>query len=216
MDLQHGCMDYETALAMIRAVDLTDAVPIVRVPRNEPGIIGRVLDAGALGLIVPMIESLDDAVRLVDAARYPPLGRRSLGPTRVGLRDGPHYVEEADARIVVVPMIETRGALDAVEEIVALDGIDGAFVGPFDLSLALGLPPGENDGDPEFDAVLARVVEACDAAGRFAAAFSSPGRAAERVRQGFRMVSVIPDVAALVGAARGALDRVRGDLDRSL
>lgn len=215
VDMQHGCMDYETALAMIRAVDLAGIAPVVRVPWNEPGIIGRVLDAGALGLIVPMIESVDDARALVAATRYPPLGRRSLGPTRVALRDGPTYVGTANERIVVLPMIETRGALDAVEEIVGLDGIDGAFVGPFDLSFALGLTPGENDGDAVFDDALGRVVAACATHGGTAAAFSSPARAAARVAQGFRMVSVIPDTGALASAAKSALDKVRGALPPS-
>jgi 4-hydroxy-2-oxoheptanedioate aldolase len=111
-------------------------------------------------------------------------------------------------------MIETAGALEAVDEIVALDGVDAAFVGPFDLSFSLGLTPGENDGQAVFDGALAKVIAACRKHGKAAAAFSSPGRAAARVKQGFTMVSVIPDTGALASAAKGALDKVRGEIPK--
>lgn len=212
IDLQHGGMDLETAVHMIRAADLAGVTPVVRVPWNEPGIIGRVLDAGALGLIVPMIEDAAGARAVVDAARYPPVGRRSFGPTRVGLRDGPGYFADADQRIAVIPMIETRGALDQVDAILAVDGVDAVFIGPYDLSVALGLPPGENDGEPAFDAALTRVVDACRRAGRGAAILSGGARGARRVEQGFTMVSVAGDVPGLVSGCRRELETVRKGL----
>src|SRR5690606_10807125 len=165
IDMQHGCMDYETALGMIRAVDTTPAVPVVRVPWHDPGIIGRVLDAGALGVIVPMIQTAEDAKRAVDACLYPPKGRRSFGPVRVGMRDGPGYFLDANNRVAVIPMIETPEALASVEEIAAVPGVDALFVGPFDLSIALGLSPGDNDGKPSFDEAIARISAAARAAG---------------------------------------------------
>lgn len=209
IDMQHGCMEYETALSMIRAVDLSDAVPIVRVPWNDPGIIGRVLDAGALGVVIPMIQSAADARRAVDACLYPPAGSRSFGPVRVGLRDGPGYFATANARVAVIPMIETAQALEEVEEIARTPGVDALFVGPFDLSIALGLPPGDNDGEPVFDAAIARVAAAAKVAGVATAVLSNARVAPLRLKQGFQMVSVVTDINALTMAARADLEVVR-------
>jgi 4-hydroxy-2-oxoheptanedioate aldolase len=212
IDMQHGCMDYETALAMIRAVDLSSAVPVVRVPWNDPGIIGRVLDAGALGVIIPMIQTADDARRAVEACRYPPAGRRSFGPVRVGLRDGPGYFGGANDRIAVIPMIETAEALAEVDQIAATPGVDALFVGPFDLSIALGLPPGDNDGKPVFDEAIAKVSAAARAAGVATAVLSNTRVAPLRIAQGFKMISVTTDLSALSATARADLDSARSVL----
>lgn len=209
IDMQHGCMDYETALSMIRAIDLTSAIPIVRVPWNDPGIIGRVLDAGALGVVIPMIQTVEDARKAVDACLYPPMGRRSFGPVRVGMRDGPGYFGEANSRVAVIPMIETAEALAAVEEIAAVPGVDALFVGPFDLSVALGLPPGDNDGKPAFDAAISRVAAAAKQAGVATAVLSNSKVAPLRISQGFQMISVTTDIAALTMATRMDLETVR-------
>ncbi len=209
VDMQHGCMDYETALAMIRAIDLTPAIPIVRVPWNDPGIIGRVLDAGALGVVIPMIQTAEDARRAVEACLYPPAGRRSFGPVRVGMRDGPRYFAEANGRVAVIPMIETAEALASVEEIANVPGVDALFVGPFDLSVALGLPPGDNDGQPAFDEAIARVAAAARNAGVATAVLSNVRVAPLRISQGFQMISVTTDIAALTAATRADLDAVR-------
>jgi 4-hydroxy-2-oxoheptanedioate aldolase len=184
-------------------------VPIVRVPWNDPGIIGRVLDAGALGVIIPMIETVDDARRAVEACLYPPAGRRSFGPIRVGLRDGTGYFDGANERVAVIPMIETRAALEAVDAIVGLPGVDAAFVGPYDLSVALGLPPGDNDGKPAFDAAMAKVAAAARRAGKAAAVLSNRKLAPARIAQGFRMISVSMDISALAAACSADLDAVR-------
>jgi len=209
IDMQHGCMDYDMALSMIRAVDLGAAAPIVRVPWNDPGIIGRALDAGALGVVIPMIQSAADARRAVDACLYPPAGSRSFGPVRVGLRDGPGYFATANDRVAVIPMIETAQALAEVEEIAATPGVDALFVGPFDLSIALGLPPGDNDGEPVFDAAISRISAAAKSAGVATAVLSNSKVAPLRIRQGFQMVSVMTDINLLGAAARAELDTVR-------
>ncbi|MEP2830348.1 aldolase/citrate lyase family protein [Parvibaculum sp.] len=209
VDMQHGCMDYETALEMIRAIDLTPALPVVRVPWNDPGIIGRMLDAGALGIVIPMIQTAEDARRAVDACLYPPKGRRSFGPVRVGQRDGPGYFMEANERIAVIPMIETPEALANVEEIATVPGVDALFVGPFDLSIALGLPPGDNDGKPAFDEAIARVSAAARSAGIATAVLSNAKVAPLRIGQGFQMISTTTDINALAMAARGDLEAVK-------
>lgn len=209
VDMQHGCMDYEKALNMIRAIDTTSATPILRVPWNDPGIIGRALDAGALGIVIPMIQTADDAKRAVDACLYPPKGRRSFGPVRVGMRDGPGYFMEANDRIAVIPMIETPEALANVEDIAAVPGVDALFVGPFDLSIALGLPPGDNDGKPAFDAAIAKVSAAARNANIATAVLSNAKVAPLRIEQGFRMVSTTTDINALSMAARSDLETVK-------
>lgn len=215
IDMQHGCMDYETAVDMIRAIDLSGAMPIVRVPWNEPGIIGRMLDAGAMGIVAPMIDSVEDARRLVAACRYPPAGRRSLGPVRVGARDGMGYVATANERVCVIPMIETVAALEAVEDIAAVEGVDALFVGPFDLSFALGLPPGDNDGKPVFDAAIARVNAAARARGIATSVLSTQALAPLRASQGFQMISVITDSQALAVAGAQSLVAARAEIERN-
>jgi 4-hydroxy-2-oxoheptanedioate aldolase len=209
VDMQHGCMDYQTAVEMIRAIDLAGITPIVRVPWNEPGIVGRMLDAGAMGIVAPMINSVAEAQQLVDACRYPPIGKRSLGPVRVGARDGMGYVPSANNRISVIPMIETVEALAAVEDIAAVPGVDALFVGPFDLSFSLGLPPGDNDGTPVFDAAIARVNAAARARGIATAVLSTAALAPLRASQGFRMISVVTDSVALAVAAHASVTAAR-------
>jgi len=205
LDMQHGLIDYDTALAMIRGIDLGTAVPIVRVWWNDPAIIGRVLDAGAMGIIVPMVNSAADARLAVSAARFAPDGERSYGPIRAEVRDGDRYFANANDAIAVIPMIETAAALDAVDDIVAVDGVDAVYVGVYDLSIALGLSPGNNDGNAIFDDALQRVLTACQNAGVVAGCHSNPDAAALRLRQGFRMVTASADLLALQGGLRAHL-----------
>lgn len=214
VDMQHGCMDYQTAVEMIRAIDLAGITPIVRVPWNEPGIVGRMLDAGAMGIVAPMVNSVAEATQLVEACRYPPLGKRSLGPVRVGARDGMGYVASANDRIAVIPMIETADALAAAEDIAAVPGVDALFVGPFDLSFSLGLPPGDNDGKPEFDHAIARINAVARANGIATAVLSTAALAPLRASQGFRMISVITDSVALGMAAHGSLAAARDGISK--
>ena len=208
VDMQHGMADYATACDMVRAIDGAGAIPFVRPPHNDAGIIGRMLDAGAMGVIAPMIQSAADARAVVDACLYPPTGRRSFGPLRALTRHGPGYVVDANQRIAVYPMIETAQALEAVDEILQTPGVTGAFVGPMDLSVALGLPPRDNDGARIFDEALGRVISACERAGKIAAVYSSADLAPLRVKQGFRLISVINDASALAAAARAGVAAV--------
>jgi 4-hydroxy-2-oxoheptanedioate aldolase len=205
IDMQHGCMGYDGMLEMIRAADFAGICPIVRVPTDEPGLIGRALDAGALGIIVPMVCTAGEARRAVQTCLYPPLGRRSLGPVRVSARDGRDYAREANSRIAVIPMIETTEALANLDAIVSVPGVSAAFVGPFDLSVALGLPPGDNDGVPAFDEAIGAVLSACKRAGIAAAVLSNARVAPMRIQQGFQMISVTMDTVTLASASIASL-----------
>ncbi len=149
VDMQHGLSDYSDVAVMVQAMARTPTVPVVRVPWNEPGIIGRVLDAGALGVIIPLVNSVEEARRAVAACRYAPDGSRSIGPLVTRVRHGAGFPAMANDVVACIPMIETRQAVEAVDEIVAVPGIDAVYIGPADLSLTYGLAPAvDQSGDP--------------------------------------------------------------------
>jgi 4-hydroxy-2-oxoheptanedioate aldolase len=209
VDMQHGLADLEQTMTMLHAMARTPAVPVVRVPWNEQGIIGRVLDAGALGVIIPMVNSPDEARRAVDACRYAPGGTRSIGPLGAAARHGADYARTANEVVACIPMIETRQAVEALDEILAVPGIDAVYVGPADLSLTYGLPPAaDNPGDP-FDAALATVVAACQRHGVVPGIHANADLAAKRLAAGFRMVTVSNDAAAAAKALRADVETAR-------
>src|SRR5215471_1075285 len=161
IDLQHGAIDYQVAVTMLQAISTTETVPLVRVPWNDPAIIGKLLDAGAYGVICPMVNSRAEAEAFVGACRYAPQGYRSVGPLRATLYGGADYVAQANKTILTLAMIETRQAMANLEEILATPGLDAVYVGPSDLSVSMG----ENAGfDPEFPEVLAAILKVAPAA----------------------------------------------------
>lgn len=137
VDLQHGMFGTETALAMLQAISTSPAVPMVRVPDDTPSTIGRALDMGAYGVICPMIDTRAQCEAFVASVRYPPQGERSFGPARGLLYGGPDYPAAANATILSWAMIETKQALDNVEEIAGVEGLSGVYIGPSDLSMTL-------------------------------------------------------------------------------
>ena len=141
VDLQHGVQDYISMVACFQAMHAYPVTRLVRVPWNEPGIIGKVLDGGAYGVICPMVNTKQQCEALVSACRYPPMGTRSNGPIRAGAYGSPgEYQKTANDEILVIPMIETREALDNLDAILDVPGIDGVYVGPGDLSFSPGPP----------------------------------------------------------------------------
>jgi 4-hydroxy-2-oxoheptanedioate aldolase len=208
-DTQHGAIDYQVAVHTIQGVLVGGAQPIVRVPWNEPGIIGKMLDAGAQGIVVPMVNTADQAKAVVRACRYPPLGERSFGPVMASLRN-PTYTADANRAIAVIPMIETVEAIANLDEILETPGINAVYVGPADLSLSLGLPPGNNDGQPTFDDALLRVVKACAAAGVVPGIHSTSTLTPRRLEQGFRMVTVASDLLSMRTRMTAELAEARG------
>ncbi|GAB3273817.1 aldolase/citrate lyase family protein [Sinomonas notoginsengisoli] len=208
LDAQHGLLGYSGVLAGLMAIDASQrAVGMVRVDGNDATSIGRALDAGAIGVIVPLIDTAADAAAAVAAANYPPLGRRSYGPMRSALRVGP-IPAEANGSTLVFAMIETPEGLANVKEICAVPGLDGIYVGPSDLSLAVG---GGFPGDPaiqaEFDEALALVADAAASAGIAAGIHTAAGPiAAQRLRQGYSFVTIASDLTHLELAAKAHLD----------
>ena len=214
VDLQHGMTDTQVMIEMLQAISATPAVPFVRVPSCEPPLLMKALDAGAYGIICPMIESARQADVFVGATRYPPKGNRSFGPARGLLYGGTDYLENADRTIVRLAMIETVAGLDAVDEICAVDGLDGIFVGPNDLSLSLDRGASLNPSDPAVQAAIGRCRIVSRGRGLHAGIFCSSGReAAVRAAEGFDFLVPNSDanllklaLASEVRAARRALD----------
>jgi 4-hydroxy-2-oxoheptanedioate aldolase len=205
VDMQHGLADYRDTVAMLQALAKTSATPIVRVPWNEPAMIGRVLDAGALGVIIPMVNTATEAAQAVAACRYAPVGKRSLGPIGAMTRHGSGYFRWANERVACLPMIETIEAVANIDEILLVPGIDGIYVGPADLSLTLGLPPLMDHTDQKFQDALTTIVEACQRHGVVAGIQASAALTETRAKQGFQMITVGYDQAPVVAALRADL-----------
>ena len=196
VDGQHGVTDYQATVSMIQAIVFGGSTPIARVPWNEPGVIGKMLDAGAYGIVVPMVNSAAEAEAVVRACRYAPDGTRSFGPVLVSMRDRA-YTTNANADVATIPMIETVEALKNIDEILAVPGVDAIYMGPADLSLSLGLPPGNNDDRSEFTDALAHITAACKRHGVVAGCHATGALAARRMEQGFQMITVAGDMLAM-------------------
>lgn len=206
LDLQHGAIDAGEALGLLQAIGTSDAVGMVRVAWNDPALVMKALDLGAWGVICPMIESADDVRRFVRACRYPPAGIRSYGPTRGRLVAGEAYAKVANAEVLAIAMIETRSALTALDEILAVPGLDAVFVGPADLSQALGGPPGADWEDGPVPAALDRIAERCAAAGVPAGIYTKTVGYARRMRaRGFQLLTVGGDLDHLMTGVRAVL-----------
>lgn len=164
-DMQHGMIDYTDLTYMLPAISSTDAVPLVRVPWNEPYEIMKVLDAGAYGVIVPMINNRQEAEAAVRACRYPPAGQRSFGPIRAALYGRGGYAKEANDQIACLAMIETKEGIDNLQEIVTTPGLNGVYIGPADLALAMGLPVRGDQPEAEHFEMVKKIRQACVDAG---------------------------------------------------
>jgi 4-hydroxy-2-oxoheptanedioate aldolase len=215
LDSQHGLWDVNAILTTIAAVRQGGAAPIVRVPVGDFGTVSRVLDFGAEGIIAPMINTPADARALAAAAKFPPIGERSWGPHRAttlaGLADQSVYLREANDHVITLAMIETRTALKNLEAIVTTPGIDGIFLGPSDLSIALSdgklVNPMSADVDSEIDGLVAAAQKAKKVAGAYC---HTAERAAALGKRGFKFLAVMSDLAFLRAGTAAALKAARG------
>jgi 4-hydroxy-2-oxoheptanedioate aldolase len=211
VDMQHGTADYQAALFSLIAISTMPTVPLVRVPWLEAGILMKMLDAGAYGVICPMISTVADAELLVHSTTYPPHGGRSFGPIRALLYGGADYPQHADKTVVRFAMIETKAGLDNLREILKVDGLDAVYVGPADLSAALGCTP-------KFDQDEKPVVEAIDyivnetvAAGKIAGIHNGTTAYAKKmIDKGFRFVTIASDARLLAAAAKTVVTEMKG------
>ena len=204
IDMQHGPIGFDTAFSMIGAVQLSGIAPLVRVPWTDLGGAMRVLDAGAAGAILPMVNTAAAAEEFVDACRFPPLGSRSVGPTRAGRYD-PEYVARANGRVLLLAQVETEEAVRNIDEIASTKGLDGVYVGPADLNASAGRPPALDLDDAALIASLERVAKVARARGIVAGIHcGSVDYTVRMVDLGFQLITVQSDV-RILGAAAGAI-----------
>ena len=210
IDLQHGLADVASLVPMLQAIQATLAMPMVRVPWLEPGVIMRALDAGAQALICPMVNTPDDAQRLVQYARYAPRGGRSFGPVRAGLVHGADYAETANDNLVVFAMIETAQALDNLDAICSVEGIDAVYIGPSDLSLSLGCKPVFDDVEPVVAQAIEHILARAHAHGLKAGVHNGRTDVARaRLAKGFDLVTVSSDARILIAGSQQILKEMK-------
>jgi len=213
VDVQHGALDYSSLLPMLQAMRASGIVPMARVPWLEPGIIMKALDAGAFGIICPMVNNAKQAAEFVSTMRYPPLGQRSFGPTRVSFAAGADYGAQANEEMLAFAMIETAEGMANLSSIAATPGLDGLYVGPADLTLGLTqgrLAPGFDREEPEMIAALKDILAACKTNGiRAALHCGTPDYAARAIQWGYDMTTVSGDTRLLAGAAAASVAKFR-------
>ncbi|MHB8596038.1 MAG: HpcH/HpaI aldolase family protein [Ktedonobacteraceae bacterium] len=216
VDMEHTAHNAVLMADMVATIaDAGTCAPIVRVPTNSVEWFKWALDAGAWGVVVPMVNTREEAQRAVEHAKYPPVGTRSIGgafgPYGFGITDWPSYAQTANDAILVTIQIESMQALQNLDEILSVPGIDVAFVGPNDLHAQLGLPASSDGAEPEFMDALERIKAAAQKYSVATGIFSGNGEtAAERVRQGFQMISVTTDLSSMIAAATQNLRIARG------
>ena len=207
IDLQHGMISMSDAYAMLTAISTTDCVPLVRVPWNEPGVIMRALDAGAYGIIAPMINNRQEAEAFVGACRYAPDGYRSVGPNRAVLYAGSDYLDKAIRTVLTICMIETVEALAHLEEICQTPGLDVVLIGPSDLGLSMGKGAQSNQTDPDVVAAIDHILKTAKEAGKKTAIFNSNvAYAKDMAAKGFDLVTVASDTGMIKAGGKMVRD----------
>jgi len=210
IDLQHGVIGYDALLPMLQAISTTPTVPIVRVPWLDPAMLMKSLDAGAYGVICPMINTRDDAAKLVSYTHYAPRGGRSFGPVRANIYGGPDYAQHANDTIVAFAMIETAQALDNLDAILSVEGLDAIYIGPSDLSLSLGCRPVFDDVDPKAQQAIEHIVARAKAHGVRAGIHNGRADVARaRIAMGYRFVTIGSDARILAAGSQQILEAAR-------
>jgi 4-hydroxy-2-oxoheptanedioate aldolase len=213
LDMQHGVIDYSHAISMLQAISTTDVVPLARVNWNEPGQIMKILDAGSYGIICPMVSNRKEAENFVQACMYPPKGYRSYGPIRGLVYGGPDYADEANNEILKFAMIETKESLDNLDEIMQTPGLDGIYIGPADLSLAIGQKPSfdKAEGDPVYEVIM-KILEHAKKNKIIAGIQNAqPEYADKMIKKGFQLVTIGTDQRFMTAAAKTALSIIKKD-----
>lgn len=210
LDMQHGVIDYQEAVNMLTAISTTQTMPMVRVPWLDPGIIMKMLDAGAYAVICPMVNNREDAEKLVAATKYPPQGNRSFGPIRALLYAGADYGKKANDTVVTFAMIETREALDNLDDILSVEGLDAVYIGPADLSLALGCTPKFDQDEKEVVEAIDYILARAKAHGVVAGIHNgTPEYALKMIEKGFQFVTVASDARLMAAGAQQVVATMR-------
>jgi 4-hydroxy-2-oxoheptanedioate aldolase len=210
VDMQHGVVEYQAAVTMLQAISTTNVIPLARIPWNDPGRIMKILDAGVYGVICPMINTRAQAEALVAACKYPPLGYRSWGPVRASIYAGTDYGDHANADLLVIPMIETAQALENLDDILSVPGIDAVYVGPSDLSLALGCKPRLDQTDPPVVEAQRQIAAACKRHNIVAGIHNNtPEYALKMMAEGYQFLTLASDSRFLAAKAAEQVAVVR-------
>jgi 4-hydroxy-2-oxoheptanedioate aldolase len=210
VDLQHGTNEMSDVLPMLQAISQTDTVPVVRVAWNDSASIMRALDLGAYAIIVPLVNNAEEAAKAVAACRYPPVGIRSSGPVRAAHYGGAGYQAAANDEIVVMVMIETKEGIENLEAICATPGVDAVYIGPADLSYALGLEPRGDNPHPLHMETCNKILAAAHKAGIKAVMHCAGADfAAGAIKRGFDMVMLTSDLSCMIAGARAQLDELK-------
>jgi len=211
VDMQHGVQDYQSMVQCFQAMQAHPVTPMVRVPWNEPGIIGKVLDAGAMGVICPMINTKKEAEAMVQYCKYPPLGTRSNGPIRAGMYgEATSYQTTANTETLCIPMIETKQAVKNIDAILDVEGIAGVYVGPSDLGLSYGLAPKLNRDEPEILKAYEKILKECGKRGIYAGIHTSGAAdAANCISMGFRLTTLMNDSGMMATFAKTCVAETR-------
>lgn len=210
IDTQHGLPDYANMLGMLQAISTTPTVPLVRVTWNDPALIMRALDAGALGIICPMINSREEAEAFVGACRYAPQGYRSYGPVRASVVHGADYPNRANDLVLTFAMIETAQAVENVDAIMSTPGLDGIYVGPADLSLSMGGAERSDLTEPRLVEVLDTILAAARRHNIIAGIHTNaPDYAHKMIAKGFQLVSMSSDTSFLRSAAQAVINQMK-------
>jgi 4-hydroxy-2-oxoheptanedioate aldolase len=210
VDMQHGMIEYQTMVTMLQGISTTDTTPLVRVPWNDPAHIQKALDAGAYGIICPMINTRAEAEKFVSSMRYAPIGSRSSGPIRAALYGGPDYHAKANDIVVAFGMIETQEALDNLDAICSTPGLDAVYVGPSDLSISLGHNPGGDKPDEWMMVALRKVLDACKRHNvKLGLHCGAASYALKAIEMGFMFVTVGGDTRFVTTGAAAAVAEMR-------
>ena len=211
VDLQHGLVDYQASVPMLQAISTLDVTPLVRVPWNDPIPIMKALDAGAYGIVCPMINNREEAEKFVGACRYFPQGYRSFGPARAAMYAGGDYASEANDNLITMAMIETLPALGNLDEIMSTPGLDAIYVGPADLSISLGHPPSGDPTIPEVVEAMDTILAAAKRNGVVAGSHCANGDMANRLfAKGFQFCTIANDSRLLAMKAAEEVATARG------
>ena len=212
IDMQHGAVDYTNALNMLQSISTTETTPLARVNWNEPGQIMKILDAGCYGIICPMVSNRKEAENFVQACLYPPKGYRSYGPIRGLLYGGVDYSKYANDEILKLAMIETKESLEKLEEILDTPNLDGIYIGPADLSLALGEEPGFDrpETTKAYKEIL-KILEAANKRNLLAGIHNGTVEYAQKmISKGFNLVTIASDQRFMSGGAKLAIQKIKG------
>lgn len=215
-DMQHGLLDYKDAAAAFMSISASGVIPLARVPWLEPGIIMKTLDAGAMGIICPMINNREQAESFVSYVHYPPKGVRSFGPTRAKFSMGANYISKSNEGVTCLAMIETEEAFNNLEDIVSTPGLDGIYIGPADLTISLShgqLPPGFDSRDPIILDAIKTILEAAKRNNILASLHcGSSEYAAEAIGWGFDLVTLSTDAGMLREVVSQRVSKVKSIL----